>query len=288
MPQDDVPHASHSRTAGDRDWVLKLYDEEGSFARFQALPVRAKRLVVAAASLTLIRSLFERISNPPQPWEGGLTWVGRLPDGNGEERRLYRVLRRSLSISLENEPAFVSALVVVEQALPAALPNENAAWYTWKANWQFGVTRVADALLRLGTQEGLDPFNPEVGAFLVAQDASVNDVETLFRIATEAWRSQLSAAIAGHQSPSAEDRKRAGSGTRATGRRRVGLDYESAARAWWDLKDEYEQIREPREPNQAEYCDYLSARGISIKPRTLRSYIETWRKAGHQWPPPQP
>jgi hypothetical protein len=283
--QRNTPLAYRSLTSGDPDWVLRLFDEEGSFARFQALTVRAMRLVVAAASLTRIRSLFERISNPPQPWEGGLTWVGGQPGGNGDERRLYRVLRRSLWMSLESEPAFASVLIVVERALPAALPNENAAWHTWKDHWPTGLTRVAGALSRLGAQEGQDPFHPEVSAFLVAQDATVNDIETLFRIASDIWRNQHSADAANQKSQVLEAERTTHPSERASGRRPVDLDYETAARTWQELTAEYDELGESRGPNQTDLSVRLTGRGIPISRRTLQKRIRVWRAAGRSWPP---
>jgi hypothetical protein len=188
-------------------------------------------------------------------------------------------------MSLESEPAFASALAVVEQALPAALPNENAVWQTWRANWQSGVARVEDELLRLGAQEGVQPFNPEVGAFLMAQDASVNDVETLFRIANESWRNQRSSDAANQKPQMLEAGRMTRPRARPSGRRPVALDYKTAARIWQEMTTEYDELGESRGPNQTDLSVRLTGLGIPISRRTLQERIKNWRANGYPWPP---
>jgi hypothetical protein len=302
MPSDEDTLESRRVAPEDREWIIGLYDEQGSFERFGLLPVRSMRLVVAAADLTRLQPLLvdSHIEAMWQKEEYGLD-----PDPRPEESRLYRVLRATLLTSLENEPAFSSAFDIAKQILPNAPPltvEEHSQALGWSAEddadvasagrlhegWPRRIQSVVQELKRIGAQAGMDPFDPEVRAFLLARHAPTTDVETLFRIATETWRRKVSTGTPGPGSSTEAGGSKARLSASSSGRRPVGLDYETARRTWWEMTDEYEDAGEVRGPNQVELCARLTAKGNSIKLRTLQDLIGRWRMAGLPWPPPRP
>jgi hypothetical protein len=301
MAQDGGLLISRSFNPLDRGWILRLYDEEGSFERSELLPVAVMQLATAAACLTRIEPLL---------WDSLIEAEWRMqeyrldPEPQPEKSRLYRVLRTTLLSSLESMPAFTTAFDLAKHSLPDALPltvNDHAHAYGLNAEdsaavrtgklyftWTERLKRVGNELTLLGVRENADPFDPKVIAFLVAQDAPVANVESLFRLATESWRNNLTASNIDSEAPSAAGKTRTRSATNPSGRRRIPLEYETAARKWWEMKDEFEERGEARAPNLMDLSDRLTAEVISMRPRALQERIKGWRQAGLPWPPVRP
>ena len=154
-----------------------------------------------------------------------------------------------------------------------------------RVSWQLGTARIADELTWLATPYKVDPFNPEISAFLLAQDASIADVQTLFRIATETWKQRLVAQNPDQGSLPVAGMLQTRSSGSPSGRPAIALDYETAANTWLEMKAEYKGLKEPGDPTQTDLCERLSYRGIPIKVRALQSRIRKWRQAGYRWPP---
>ena len=113
MAMDDDPTDGRDRDLHVEGSYLKAFDVDGSVDRFQALPVRGMRLVIASAAFTRLRSVFEWTRNAnwddydEDQWDRGFDSV-----------ELYGILREALLTSLEGEPAFRSAYELVHRAFP--------------------------------------------------------------------------------------------------------------------------------------------------------------------------
>jgi hypothetical protein len=281
------------------DWLLRAFDVNGSVDRFLVLPVRAMRLVTAAAALTRLRSVHDLAVN------GDLfsAVVGRGPDLEW----LYGVSHAALLASLDGEPAFAPLLDLVRQTFPLSPTAFAVRHDQWISMWGRPVSQaVTDEverarfapkpnisaleveLKRLGAQEGVDPFSSDLNAFLLKEDAIQTLSGNVFDVVQETWQRRLLASPPPPPFPApgvlANERRAA----RRGGRPRIELSYEQLARTYWEMATESDDLDDLRVPAQRELIQRLASQGIRLTTRTLNKRIQEWLSAGHPWPPPDP
>ena len=111
----------------DDDWHIRAFDVNGSVDRFLALPVRAMRLVAAAAALTRLRSVHELAANADSFSAMG----GRGPNLEW----LYGVSHAALLASLDGEPAFAPLRELVRQTFPLSPTAFAVRHGQWISMW---------------------------------------------------------------------------------------------------------------------------------------------------------
>ena len=283
----------------DDDWLLRAFDVDGSVDRFLALPLRAMRLVAAAAALTRLRRVHELATNGDSFSAVG----GRGPNLEW----LYGVSHAALLASLDGEPAFASVLELARRTFPLS-PTAFAVLHgQWISIWGRPVPQsVSDEverarfapkpnisgleveLKRLGAQEGMDPFSSDLNAFLLEEDAIQTLSCNVFDVVHETWQRRLLASPPPPSFPArgvlANERRAA----RGGGRPRIELNYELLAQTYWEMATEDDDLGDLRVPAQKELVQRLASQGIRVSTSTLNTRIREWRRAGHPWPPPNP
>jgi hypothetical protein len=282
---------------------LEAFDVGGSVARFQALPVRGMRLVTACAAFTRLRSVWEWIRKAN--WDD---YDEDQSDRGDESVALYRILREAILTSLEEVPAFGAAYELVYQAFPMTYSALNSAYELvslkdsmpyhrsptkiaelmkwWTRDLEPQAKELEDELKRLGAQAGVDPFAPDVNAFLLAEDAIGYELGDVFDAVRDTWQRKL-AAMQPKERPSPISSATIRPSGRRSGRPRTSITYDIAAHTWWAMRDEYADRKESQPPTQGELCQRLTAQGYAVGDRTLRRYIREWRAAELPWPPPR-
>jgi hypothetical protein len=307
MAMDDNSTDSRNRDLHVEDPYLKAFDVDGSVDRFLALPVRGMRLVIAAAAFTRLQSVFELTRNANWDDYDGDQW-----DRAFDAVEDYGILREVLLTTLEREPAFRLAYDLVHRAFPMTdsafasafelvtlkdpiFDPNSAKASELKRRWTLDLTSetlvLEHELRRLGAQEGLDPFAPDINAFLLADDELAEDeigpiLGNVFDAARDTWQRQM-AAMQPAERPSPISSATTRPSGRRSGRHPASITYGIAAHTWWEMRDEYEDFGERRRPTQAELSQRLSAQGYAVGARTLRRYIMKWRAAELLWPPPR-